>query len=244
MENTAFIAMSMQGALRRQMDMVANNIANINTHGYKAEQMMFIDHVIKSKGGPTVFGDKISYVRDVASFIDLSEGPLQTTGNPLDISVRGDSFFAIQTEEGERYTRNGRLELDEGGQLVNESGQPILSDGGTPFIFAPTDTDITISRDGTISTENGVLGRLRVVRFENPQLLERLPGGLFESPDPAIEAENRDVVQGMLEGSNINGIQEMTNMIEVHRAYDRVRKITQDEDERIKKMMEAFRSQA
>lgn len=244
MENTGFIAMSRQGALRRNMDVIANNIANMNTTAYKAEEMMFIDHVIKSKGGHSVFGDKLSYVRDIATRIDLSEGPLKSTGNPLDIAVRGNSFLAVQTVEGERYTRNGRLELDSGGQLVNEAGQPILSDGGTPVFFAPEDTDITFSKDGTISTNNGVVGRLRVVSFENPQNLSRLPGGLYESETPPIDAVERDVVQGMLEGSNINGVVEMTNMIDVHRSYDRIRKITDDEDKRIKKMMEAYRVSA
>lgn len=244
MENTAFIALSRQGALRRKMDIVANNIANMNTNGFKGERMMFVDHVMKSKGGHSIFGDKIAYVRDVATRIDISEGPLKATGNPLDISVRGDGFFVIQTEEGERYTRNGRLELDEGGQLVNEAGQPILSDAGAPFFLAPEDTDITISRDGTVDTNNGAIGRLRVVRFENPQLLERLPGGLFQSDAAPLDAEDREVVQGMLEGSNVNGIREITKMIDVHRSYDRIRKVAEDESERIRKMMEAYRVNA
>ena len=188
MENTSFIALSRQGTLRRQMSVIAHNIANMNTTGFKGEKMMFIQHLEKSRGGERILGEKIAFVRDIATVRDTSEGSLTKTGNPLDMALSGDGYFVVETEAGERYTRNGRFRLDEAGQLVNQQGDAVLSDGGQPFFFAPGDTEITVSRDGIITTENGALGRLRVVTFENQQELSASAGGLYSS-----EAQPTDV---------------------------------------------------
>ena len=114
MENTSFIALSRQSALRRQMDVVANNVANMNTAGFKGERMMFVEHLVKSKGGEKILGDRLSYVRDISTMRDLSDGPLEKTGNPLDLAITGDGYFMVQTDVGNQYTRNGRFQLDEG----------------------------------------------------------------------------------------------------------------------------------
>jgi flagellar basal-body rod protein FlgF len=242
MENTSFIALSRQSVLRRQMDIVANNIANMNTTGFKAERMMFQEHLVRSKGGDSYFGEKQAYVRDVASMRDLKAGPIEQTSNPLDVALSGDGYFVIQTDLGDRYTRNGRFQLDSEGQLVNQNGQPVLTDGGAPVFFAPDDTEIAISRDGTISTENGILGRLAIARFENQQALEQGAGGLYATDQQPLPNDGEDgppisVVQFALEGSNVEGILEMTRMIEVHRAYDSVKNFIDKEDERQKQMI-------
>ena len=238
MENTSFIALSRQGTLRRQMSIIAHNIANMNTTGFKGEKMMFIQHLEKSQGGERILGDKIAFVRDIATVRDTSDGPLVKTGNPLDLAISGDGYFVIETAAGERYTRNGRFRLDEAGQLVNQKGNAVLSDGGQPFFFAPGDTEITVTRDGTITTENGALGRLRVVTFENQQELRASAGGLCSSPTQPTDVEDPDVVQGMLESSNVQAIIEMTKMISVHRAYENIKRFIDREDERIKTMVE------
>ncbi len=238
MENTSFVALSRQGTLRRQMAIIAHNIANMNTTGFKGENMMFIEHLEKSRGGERILGDKLAFVRDIATVRDTSEGHLVKTGNPLDLAIRGDGYFAIETAAGERYSRNGRFRLDEAGQLVNQQGNAVLSDGGQPFFFAPGDTEITVSRDGIISTENGALGRLRVVTFENLQELTASAGGLSSSETPPTDVEGPDVVQGMLESSNVQPIIEMTKMISVHRAYESIKRFIEREDERIKTMVE------
>lgn len=240
MENTSFVALSRQGVLRRQMDVVANNIANMNTTGYKGEKMMFIQHLVRSKGGEKIFGDQIAYVRDVATMRDVTEGPMEQTGNPLDLAIVGEGFFVIGTGGGERYTRNGHFRLDEAGQLVSHLGDPVLSDGGEPFFFSTQDTEINIARDGTVSTENGDLGRLRVVRFENEQQMRVVSSGLYATEAKPEDMETADVVQGMLESSNVKPIIEITNMIEVQRAYASVQKFVDREDERIRKMVEEY----
>ncbi len=239
MENTTYVALSRQATLRRQMDVVANNLANMSTHGFKSGQMMFVEHLTKSKGGDGLLTPKLSYVRDIATMTDTKPGAIETTGNPLDIAIQGEGFLVVQTPDGEHYTRNGRLQLDNTGQLVNQLGQPILADGGAPLIFAPEDTEIVISKDGTVSTNNGELGKLRVVRFDNDQKLERTSGAQFTTTEdnPAQDVDTPTVLQGAVEGSNVEPILEMANMITVHRAYDSVKSFIEREDERQRSMI-------
>jgi len=237
METSTFIALSRQTALRRQMDVVANNIANMSTTGFKGERMMFVEHLVKSQGGERILGDKISYVRDIATMRDLSAGPLEQTGNPLDVAIEDEGYFVIQSDSGNRYTRNGRFQLDESGQLVTASGGSVLSDGGQPFFFAPGDTKISIARDGTVSTQNGDLGRIAVVNFANEHQLRPGAGGLYSTEAAPQPLENPGLVQGMLEGSNIQPVVEMARMIEVHRTYDGVKGFIEKEDERMRRMI-------
>ena len=238
MENTSFIALSRQSALRRQMDIVANNIANMNTNGFKAERMMFAEHLVRSKGGQSYFGEKLAYVRDVASMRDLTAGPIEQTGNPLDVAISGEAYFTVQTDDGDRYTRNGRFQLNQDGQLVTQGGMPVMTDSGQIITFAQDDRDIAIARDGTISTEKGILGKLALVSFENPQSLEQNAGGLYATQaDPQDPEPDVGIVQFAVEGSNVEGILEMTRMIEVHRTYDAVKSFIDKEDERQKSMI-------
>jgi len=239
MENTMYVALSRQSTLRRQMDVVANNLANMSTHGYKSGQMMFVEHLTKSKGGDNLLTPNLAYVRDIATMTDTKPGAIEHTGNPLDIAIQGDGYFVVQTPEGERYTRNGRLQLDNTGQLVNQLGQPVLADGGAPMVFAPEDTEIVVSKDGTVSTNNGELGKLRIVNFDNEQVLDRSSGAQFSTTEdnPAQDVEDPTVLQGAVEGSNVEPILEMANMISVHRAYDGVKSFIEREDERQRNMI-------
>ena len=243
MENTSLIALSRHGTLHRQMGIIANNIANMNTTGFKGEKMMFIQHLVRSRGSERLLHDRLAFVRDVATVRDVTEGPLEKTGNPLDIAVRGDGYFVVETDGGARFTRNGHLRLDEEGQLVTQHGHPVMADGDQPFFFTPDDKSISISRDGTVSTENGTLGRLRVVSFENPQTLRMVSGGLYSATEEPEDMEAPEVVQGMIEGSNVEPIIEMTRMIEVHRAYESVKKLIEREDERMKRMVQQMAAQ-
>lgn len=237
METTTYIALSSQGALRREMNAIAHNMANMNTTGFKAERMMFVDHVQRSRSGDFIADQRLSFVRDVASFRDTTAGPIEQTNNPLDVAIHGDGYFAVQTPDGERYTRNGGFRIDNGGQLVTQEGMPVLSDAGAPFFFAPEDTNITITGDGTVSTENGPLGKLRVVTFANEQELQNAGDGLYSTNQQPIDKLDAQVAQGALEKSNIEAILEMTRMIEVNREYSRAQKLMDSEDERIRKMV-------
>tara|TARA_B100000315_G_scaffold250360_1_gene283030 strand:+ start:1091 stop:1825 length:735 start_codon:yes stop_codon:yes gene_type:complete len=238
MENSAYIALSRQGALRRELDVVANNIANMNTTAYKGESMMFVEHLVKSRGSESFIPQKLAFARDVAQYQNLEEGPVKMTGNPLDIAIHGDGYFVIDTEDGERYTRNGRLNLNEEGQLVNQNNLPILSSAGTPFFFSPDDKDISVGSDGTVSSNNGQVGKIKIVKFDDPQSLQKRAGGLLFTEAQATEVENPGVLQGALEGSNVKPIIEITKMIQVQRAYDSVRSFIDKEDQRQKRMIQ------
>lgn len=236
MENTSYIALSRLGTLRRQMEVVANNIANMNTAGFKGEKMMFVDHVVRSKGGEKFFGHKLHFVRDVATVRDTSEGQINETGNPLDVAINGEGFFVVQTPQGPRYTRNGRFQLDQSGQLVNYNGFAVQSQGGQPLTFGPQDRDITIARDGTVSARGAAIGRIRVVRFDNEQALDQSGNGLFNTNQTPRDVAQPNVVQGALEASNVQSIVELTRMIEVQRAYESAQRFLDREDDRIRTM--------
>lgn len=238
METTAVIAASRQGALRRQLEVVANNLANMSTNGYKSSQMMFVEHVVKSKGGERLISPKLTFTRDLATRLDTSDGAIQTTGNPLDLAIRNDGYFVVRDQGGkEFYTRNGQFRIDNTGQIVNQQGHALMAGTGQPVILAPTDTDIQIGRDGTISTENGQLGKLRIVRFENPQQLERTSGAMFTSQAQPLAVDRPDVIQGSLEGSNVEPIVEMARMIQLHRSYESAKSFVEREDEREREMI-------
>lgn len=237
MEATSYVALSRQTGLRRQLNIVANNLANMNTSGFKGEKMMFVEHLTKSKGGHKPISEKVAYVRDIATVRDFSEGPLEKTGNPLDLAISGEGFFIIQTDQGNQYTRNGRFQLDAGGQLVNQQGHPVLAEGGNPIFFAPGDTNISISRDGTVASDTGDIGKLSLVQFENAQELRPGAGGLFSTEAVPEPVEDPHIEQGMLEGSNVLPIIEMTRMIDVHRTYDSVKSMIEREDDRQRQMI-------
>lgn len=238
MENTGYIALSAESALRRRMDVIANNIANMNTSAYKSEEMLFVQHLVKSRGDDRIAPTKLAFVRDVGLVRNLQDGPIRDTGNPLDVALKGEGYLVVQTPQGERYTRDGRLQLNAEGALVTQHGFEVMSSAGTPFFFGPGDKDIHIARDGTISTRTGEVGKLRVVNFNDPRRLMKVAGNLYRTDQTPQDVENADVVQNALEGSNVQPVLEMSRMIETQRSYDNVRLFIDREDQRIRRMME------
>lgn len=237
MESSSYVALSSMNALRRQMDVVANNIANMNTTAFKGESMMFVEHLVRSRGAERLPGDRVAYVRDVATFRNLTEGGFEQTGNPLDLAVSGDGYFVVQTPAGDRYTRNGRFQLDANGQVVTQNGFPLQGEGGQTVTVPPGATKIDVTRDGVVVSEVGEAGKIRVVRFDNPQRLDQTGDNLYATADPPQNVERPKITQGMLERSNVHPILEMTRMIELQRAYDGVRGFIEKEDERMKTMI-------
>ncbi|MGE5767574.1 MAG: flagellar hook-basal body complex protein, partial [Bacteroidota bacterium] len=175
MENAGYIALSRQMVLRREMDVIANNMANLNTPAYKGQSMLFVEYL-----ETTDSGEKMSFVQDISLVRNLTEGQMTTTENPLDLAIAGEGYFEIETPVGPRYSRNGVFQLNADGQLVTSSGQPVLGEGGQPITLPPNSTDVTVTRDGTISTSQGPAGRLRLVRFEDEQAMVKLADGLYD----------------------------------------------------------------
>ena len=242
MENTLLIGLSRQTALQRELDLVANNIANINTTGFKSDGAVFAEYLpagAKADQFTAARDRRISFVQDSATWHDMSQGTVQQTGGPLDVALDGDGMLAVQTARGERYTRNGALQLNNLGELVTLSGDKVLGDNG-PIILQLTDRDIAITKDGTIKVREGnslttdsTRGKLRIVTFANPQQLRKDGGSTFAAPDgvtPAPVADgNRHVVQGSIEKSNVRPVIEMARMIEISRAYTQVASIMQQQ---------------
>src|SRR5262245_30420087 len=159
MENNLLIGLSRQMALQRELDVIANNIANVNTGGYKADGNVF-QEVIGAVARSDQFAApdrRPSFVLDRATWHDLSTGPVQQTGNPLDVTIDGKAFLAVQTPRGERYTRNGALQINAQGELVTGEGHLVQGDNG-PIVFQPGDREISITREGTISVREGANG--------------------------------------------------------------------------------------
>lgn len=242
METTSYIALSRQAALRREMDMVANNMANLETPAYRRESMMFAEYLADTQDGDT---GELSFVQDIASVRDLKEGPMTRTEDPLDLALQGSGYFAVETEDGPRYTRNGSFQLNEDGEIVNSAGNPVLDVNGNPIALPETAGLVEVARDGTVSTEDGEIAQLRLVRFEDEQALQKRANGLYEAGDDqqVLPAEDVEVMQGMLEGSNVQGVLEMTRMIELVRAYQSAGKVGEDEHQRILRAVRTLVSQ-
>ncbi|MDP6429717.1 MAG: flagellar basal-body rod protein FlgF [Rhodospirillales bacterium] len=223
MTSAVYVSMSKQMVLRKQMEAIAQNLANITTPAFKNERVTFKEHLMP---GPD--GDMVSYVAEDKVQRDMTPGSYSNTGNDLDIAISGPGWFVIEADEGEFYTRRGHLRLDEDRTLVASSGEPILSDDDSEITLEEGDGVISISKDGTVSAESGILGRIKVVTFENESILQKAASGRFTSTEEPTElkAEETRLQQGVLESSNVNPILEMTRMIDVLRSYQSTQKLS------------------
>lgn len=230
MENAQLVGLSRQVVLRRQLDMIANNVANVNTNGFKAQTLLFEEtRLPKARLDAALRPDRpINFVHDDANIYNLEPGSIIETGNPLDVAVNGAGWFVVQTPQGERFTRDGSFNLNAEGRLVNHQGHPVLSDGG-PVDFQPGETGIQIARDGTISSSAGPKGRLRVVDFANPGDVVAAGDNLYTGSNPVPATAG--VVQGSIERSNVESVQEIARMIQVTRTYQSVTNWMRDADE-------------
>ena len=233
MENTLFVALSRQLATRRQMDVIANNLANAASPGFKGEQTMFVEYLDRT--GP---GKSLSFVQDLALARNMASGNLSETRNQLDLAIDGPGWFVIETDAGLRYSRNGRFRLDGERQLVTAAGDAVLSTGDDPIVLGPGDTDIVVKSDGSVFANGKVLGRLSIVAFDNPQLLRKVSGNLYSSEIEPIEAEEASVVQGMVEDSNVQPVIEITRMLKALRGYQSTQTMIEREHERQQKAIE------
>lgn len=225
-ENAILIGLSRQVALRSQMDMIANNIANMNTTSYKSRTLLFREVLVE-----TAQGDEMSYVEGYGTLRNTSEGPIKPTGNPLDVAVSGRGYLVVETEDGEQYTRNGHLRLDDEGVLVTQAGDPVLDADGRIIEIADPGIELLIAKDGTITAGPGEQFRLGVVNFDNEQALKPVANGLYKTDQDPEPNEDPAILQGKLEQSNVQPIVEMTHMIDVQRAYEAMQKMISKDDD-------------
>lgn len=237
MENPIYISLSRMTALQRQMDVVAGNIANANTTGYKQNRVLFSE-MIKHPAA----NERMSMVQDRVTMHDLSQGPLTATSNPLDLAVSGKGFLVVDTVSGPRYTRAGRLQLDAQRQLVDNSGLPVLGQGNRPISIPAGAGGLRIESDGTIfgsANPTAPLGKLNVVSFEKENQLTEIGAGLYTTPEPPKPApKDTRILQGVLEESNVKPVVEMTSMMSILRQYQSVQHSVDAEAERQRTMIQ------
>lgn len=233
MENALLVGLSRQVALARELDVIANNMANVGTNGFKTRSARFNEFIMPNASAESFKpSDRpLSYVIDKGTPIDLSQGAIERTGNPLDVALRGDAYLVVQTPNGDRYTRAGSLDINAAGQLVTQSGQPVMGDGG-PITFGSAESNPRIAADGTVSTDQGQRGKLRMVRFANPRALSSEGTNLFASAVAPLPAGPEARLEpGAKEGSNVKAVLEMTRLMEVQRAYQSTANMMSKTDE-------------
>jgi len=241
MENALLVGLSRQVALSHELDIIANNIANINTTGFKADNASFSEFLTpRASDGDFSGSDKhVSFVQDRASWIDLAPGAIERTGDPLNVAIDGPGYLVEQTANGTRYTRNGALSLNGTGQLVTSDGNPVLGASG-PITLQQGDHDVSISPSGIITVREGTStadsprGKLQLVSFNQPSQLQKdggstfmAPNGVTANPVPA----NTHLLQGAIEKSNVNAVGEMARMIEITRNYSDIAALLQQQSD-------------
>jgi flagellar basal-body rod protein FlgF len=248
MENALLIGLSRQTALERQLDVVANNIANVNTSGYKADNTLFEEYLNTPAHEDNFVGRdrQVSFVQDRGTFRNFTQGPAEETKNPLDVAIDGSGFLTVQTPAGERYTRDGGLHINNLGQLVTVAGNPVLGTAG-PIVFQPTDHDVNITPEGTVTVVEGngrtdsIRGTLRLVNFADAQKLLKEGLNLYSAGDGTAQADTKSTVkQGFVEKSNVNAVVEMSRMMEISRAYTAIANLMQQQADLQKNAIQAL----
>jgi flagellar basal-body rod protein FlgG len=234
----------------KKLDILSNNIANINTQGFKKDMLIYEEKTTpfrqNSLNGydantfnPFQGSDSaVSYVQVTQSMTNYEQGSLIKTDNPLDVAIEGQGFFVVNTPNGDRYTRNGNFHLDGSGQLVDQKGNSIITKGEEPILIPFGTKQITINQDGSIlggtEIDQESLGQLKIVNFNNPHGLIKEGEGFYKIKDSSIKEiliNDAKVLQGFIENSNANAIHEMTQMIETVRQLEAYQKLIQSIDE-------------
>ncbi len=214
MDTGIYVALSKEIGIFRDMEVTSNNLANMTTSGYDGSSLLFKDYLVPD----TTKEGKVAYANDIATYRDTSQGALTTTNAPLDAAIEGRGYFVVQTPLGPRYTRNGNFKVSPAGILETSDGYPVMDQGNQNITFDDVDRVVQIRDDGTISVDNTDRAILKIVQFDNEQLMERVGNTMYKSDAKPKPAENFTVVNGMLESSNIKPVLALTHMMYVARS--------------------------
>lgn len=219
MQSGIYVGVSAQIALKQRLDALSQNVANMNTTGYRAEEIRF--ETLLARAGNT----QIAFGSAAGSYISTSAGATTKTGNALDVAVSGDAWMAVETPAGRGYTRDGRLAISAAGGLTNLAGQPVLDAGGAPIIIDPNGPPPSIARDGMI-TQNGVqAGAIGLFTLDPEAPKTRGEGGLVfteQVGEPVVDFIRHGMAQGFVEGSNVNPMTQMSTLITLQRLFESV----------------------
>ena len=234
-EGAVYSALSGSLSLHRRLETVANNLANATTTGYKADRLDFTGVLSQAQGegqarepGPGVIFPVMEGTRT-----DHGQGAIKSTGRPLDFAIEGPGFFRVRLEGGETaYTRDGQFQLNSEGRLTDSEGRPVLGPEGQPLDPGSREVSVNKAGDLFVRGQDGPVGRLAVVRAENPAQLEKQGDNLYRAPeDQMVEAEGARVRSGHLEQSNVNTMSEMVRMLDLQRSYQSMTKAMRTIDE-------------
>jgi flagellar basal-body rod protein FlgF len=235
MENAGYTTLTRQSGLLREMRIVANNIANAATTGFRQEGLVFSEYVKAVDGASS-----LSMGQGNARMTSFEQGGLTQTGGAFDFAIEGDGFFLVETPAGERLTRAGSFTPNAEGDLVTATGYRVLDAGGAPVFIPPGLTDLAVAADGTISTEGNPIGQLGVFLPNDAQGMIREDGVMFRADEGFQPAENARILQRYVESSNVDPILQLTRMIEVQRAYELGASFLEAEDERMQKALRSL----
>jgi flagellar basal-body rod protein FlgF len=234
MDNAGYVALSRQSGLLMELDVIANNVANMNTVGFRREGVIFSEFV----DSLPVTGGAVVSARPGARYSDVIQGNLTPTGGALDLAVDGQGYFMVESEGGGvNLTRAGAFTTNAESELVTWQGARVLDEGEAPIFIPPDARQIVVSTDGVISADGQTLTRIGVAEVEGDRV-KRLGGSLYEPEGEVIPSETAKVSQGYLEQSNVNAVIELSRLVEVHRAYEIGQTLMNNEDQRIRDTVE------
>jgi flagellar basal-body rod protein FlgF len=245
MEATTFVTLSAQMALEKELGVVANNVANASTAGFKADRQLFQSYVNQLK----VPGGGVSFVQDRATYIDRQPGTIEQTGNPLDVAVQGAGYLSVRTAQGVQYSRDGRLQKGPDGTLMDSAGRTVLDPNGSALQLPDQYTDLQILGDGTVNVRvQGAwrsVGQIALSEPGDPQTMRKAGDGLMTSGGGAMnpvdpDAKGTRLVQGAIEGSTVQPVKEIANMTELSRSYERLQSMLSDDNDREQKMIQTL----
>ena len=235
MTNSIYATLSRQDGLLKELQVVANNIANTNTTGYKTDRAVFAEYLMATGAD----SPSLSMGGLAGHSFDLTQGTVKFTGGQFDLALQGEGFFAVETDAGQRLTRSGAFQLSAEGELITADGARVLSDGSTPIQIPPEVAQVGIAGDGTISADGQIIGQVGI--FNPTGQLQRDTDTRFVAEGGVQPAEGTSVLQGALEASNVSPVLEMARMIEVQRAYEAGQTVMEQEDQRITQFISTVR---
>ncbi|MEZ5897845.1 MAG: flagellar basal-body rod protein FlgF [Parvularculaceae bacterium] len=234
MGNVTYVSLSRQIALERELSLVANNVANAATTGYRREGSIFSEYIQGLRGD----NNSVSQTRLAGATIDQTSGAYIQTGESLDVAISGPGFFVVETPRGERLTRKGDFQLNENNEIVSSAGDRLMGGGGA-IVVPPGASRLTIATDGVVSADDAVISQIRIVDAD-ATTLKRESGAMFEAVNGVEDSTDAKLRQGFVESSNVNPVLEISRLIEVQRAFEMQRQLANDEADRIRSAIESL----
>jgi flagellar basal-body rod protein FlgF len=235
MDSIGYTTLTRQSGLMREMEVLAHNIANISTTGFRREGVVFSEYVNRLEGEPS-----LSMATASARNVDLTQAGLSQTGGIFDFAIQGDGFFLIETPQGERLTRSGAFTPSAEGELVTPDGYRLLDAGGAPVVVPPDARAVGLGRDGTLSADGVAVARVGLWQPSDPLTLTHVAGTMFAASSGVEPADAGEMMQGMLEDSNVQPVVEVARMIAVQRAYEMGQTFLDREDARIRGVIQTL----